>query len=650
MHKPLLKIVVVFVVAMTVAFCMVRLYLQGYGYFGGNSLTIEMKTSVSGYGQVYFDTGESYKEDERSRFEIRPTSAFEDYTLSLPKSSIRAVRFDPIDNVGIFEIKSITIKSGGEKVVWAGDRLAQRIVPQQQIEVISTESVFTGSSTGEDSNFIVEGLVIPYHQDTLWQTVLYIILFVTAMTFLGLVFYRLIHVLFRLCHSYLVKGNMLFNYGKSMGSFMKPLYFSIRELSGPIDVLKRLWDFRWVPYVGLLFFLILWGRVVWSIYSETGLFRWIGTDFALYFAQSTVLWSGEPGAIYRPEVFNEIFQRLITLYSPDRSVVYPTHVPYLPLFAWLFTPFTLPSPLVGFVLWESIQLIAVIWLAWRVTQLFPGVKQTWVTLVLLVSFPVACTFIVGQPQLLLACAVAECYLSLRGGRDFTAGLWLALLLFKPQYGILVGLVLIWKRRWASIAGVIVGGIVIVGGSVLVAGVPTLMAFPTAFTDMAAFRSWDAAHMINWRSLVLAFRPGIGEQEGRMLTLSLGYVIVFLTALAWRGAWLPRDSRFPARFTLLLLATLLANHHSFNYGAVILILPLAAVLAEGRHDRFIAFSAIAGVCLPTLSLTLVNFYDMSLASRILTFSLLLLYAGLLLRVWRYKQGITDVQNSQQGFDR
>ena len=82
-----------------------------------------------------------------------------------------------------------------------------------------------------------------------------------------------------------------------------------------------------------------------------------------------------------------------------------------------------------------------------------------------VSFPVACTLIVGQPQLLLACAVAECYLSLREGRDFTSGLWLALLLFKPQYGLLIGLVLIWKRRWAAIAGVIVGGMAIVGGSV-----------------------------------------------------------------------------------------------------------------------------------------------------------------------------------------
>ena len=143
--------------------------------------------------------------------------------MSLPKSSVRAVRFDPIDNVGIFEIKSITIKTRGEKVIWAGDRLAQRIVPQQQIEVISTKSVFKGSSTGEDPIFIVEGLVIPDHHDPLPRTLLYIVLFATAMTLLGLILYRLIHVLLRLCHPYLRERRSLVQLWKINGFLYKTL-------------------------------------------------------------------------------------------------------------------------------------------------------------------------------------------------------------------------------------------------------------------------------------------------------------------------------------------------------------------------------------------------------------------------------------------
>lgn len=618
------------------------LYIYGYRYLSGSYLTIEMKTSVAGYGQVYFDTGLSYQEDESYRFEIRPTSVFEEYSIPLPESNVKSVRFDPLDRRGIFEIKSLAIKTRDEKVIWEGDKLAQQIVPLQQIDVIKKKSVFAGSSTGEDPNFYVKDLVIPENHDTLPHSVLFIVVFTVAMALMGFILFWLINILIRSCRLYLLNSDIFLNVGKSIFPFVKPLFFPLRELSRSINELKRLWDLKWVRYTGLSLFLILWGRVAWSIYSDTGLFWWIGTDFAHYFAQSTALWSGDPSAIYRPEVFDITFQRLLNLYSPNHPTIHPTHVPYLPLYAWLFTPFTLPSPLIGFALWEGINLLALIYLAWRIVQLFPGVKQTWVTLTLLVSFPVAVSLIVSQPQLLLACAIAECYRSLRGERDFYAGLWLALLLFKPQYGILIGLLLIWKRRWAAIAGVIVGGIVVVGGSVLVAGVPTLMEYPTAFTDMAKFRALDAAHMINWRSLVLELRPGIGEREGMMLTQILAFITVFFTALAWRGTWLPRDSRFPARFTLLLLATLLANHHSFNYGAVILILPLAALLAEGQHDLFTGLSVIAGVVLPTLSFTLVKFGDVPWASRILTFSLLALYAGLLVRLWRYNKCAVDTR--------
>jgi hypothetical protein len=128
----------------------------------------------------------------------------------------------------------------------------------------------------------------------------------------------------------------------------------------------------------------------------------------------------------------------------------------------------------------------------------------------------------------------------------------------------------------------------------------------------------------------------------MITQSLAFVTVFFTALAWRGAWLPGHSGFPVRFTLLLLATLLANHHSFNYGAVILAIPLAAALAEGGHDLLTGLSVIAGVVLPTLSFTLFRFSDVVWASRALTFSLLALYGGLMIWLWRYNQKMPDAR--------
>lgn len=118
--------------------------------------------------------------------------------------------------------------------------------------------------------------------------------------------------------------------------------------------------------------------------------------------------------------------------------------------------------------------LAALHLARRVTGLFPQQDRPWVALLFLSSLPVAYTLFFGQPMLLLACAVAEGYLAFRAGREFRGGLWVACLLFKPQYGLLFAPLLIWKRRWAAVAGAAAGVLAIVIGSILVAGMPALL--------------------------------------------------------------------------------------------------------------------------------------------------------------------------------
>jgi hypothetical protein len=132
------------------------------------------------------------------------------------------------------------------------------------------------------------------------------------------------------------------------------------------------------------------------------------------------------------------------------------------------------SASLGFVLWTGVNLLGALVLAWRIAQLFPGAERLWVALLLFTSFPVVVTLFAGQP-ILLACAVAECYLSLRAGRDFRAGLWLSCLVLKPQYGFLIGPLLIWKRRWSAVAGALVGAAAVMVGSALARGLPALLA-------------------------------------------------------------------------------------------------------------------------------------------------------------------------------
>jgi hypothetical protein len=376
----------------------------------------------------------------------------------------------------------------------------------------------------------------------------------------------------------------------------------------------------------------LWINAIMARYATRGLFASFGVDFAHYVSQTTVFWSIGPDSMYSLTAINNIYQQLLQTYIPSRAGELASPVPYLPLYAWLFTPFTIPSPPIGFVIWDGLGLLAGCYLVWRAAQLFPKDEQACGSLLILVSFPFMYCLYVGQPMIFMACAVAGCYRSLRLGDDFKAGLWTACLLFKPNYGLLLGLLLIYKGRWRAVAGAVVGGVIVIGGSILVAGLPTVLAYPTSLQEHARFRSGSEEDMINWLSIILELRPGIGDFKGMLLEQFLNAVTVLGVAWAWRGPWKPHAANFPIQFTLVILATLIANHHSFNYGAVLLAVPLASVMAEGQLSPLSRLIVIAGILLPTLSFTVIAFIDPSRASRILACLLLLCFVSLFVELW------------------
>lgn len=391
----------------------------------------------------------------------------------------------------------------------------------------------------------------------------------------------------------------------------------------------------WLAYGGFVALTVLWVQTVHGIYSDSGLFWWVGTDFAQYYAQSVALWSADPSNIYRPQSYNTVYQELLRTYIVNQQPVPPTSVPYPPIFAWLFSPFTIPSPPIGFALWETINIAGALYLAWRSASLFPESKRPLVALFILTSFPVWDTLLLAQPQLLLACAVGECYLALRNGRDLAAGLWLSWLLIKPQYGGLIGLFLIWKGRWYAVIGAVLGGMVIVGLSILVAGWDALLAYPLALKEMAVFKGYWEENMINWRSVVLWLRPGVGTFKGMLLTQALAIGTLLALVIVTRGRWAGREPAFSVQFTLVVAATLLITHHSFTYGAVMLILPLAAVFSEHRASRWTEWSVLVIAVAPTLAFTLWRVWSVSFAARIITFGLLSCFASLLWTAWQHQ---------------
>lgn len=347
---------------------------------------------------------------------------------------------------------------------------------------------------------------------------------------------------------------------------------------------------------------------LWRVNSTTGLFLNIGLDYGLYLAQAATMGEDDPTKIYDKSAINVAYRRLLDTYAHDPSYnpatpgMWASHVPYPPVFAWMMQPMTWLDPPVSVLVWGIANALLALWIGWRVARHCTGADPPTVMLLFLGSYPVVLNLYVGQIQIILAWVVTECYLALRAGRDVRAGLWLGCLLIKPHYGLLLGLLLLWKGRWKTVFGVAVTGSVLLGASLWGGGLQTLLAYPRAFSDMVQFRGDSPIFMLNWRSLILDWYPDIYWRSGIVFTICLGFATIVCVAWVWRGPWNAASDTFPAKMLLTLLATIMVLYHSHPYGATILVMPLAAMVLVPQASRFALSLACAGAILPALVFT------------------------------------------------
>ena len=207
----------------------------------------------------------------------------------------------------------------------------------------------------------------------------------------------------------------------------------------------------------------------------------------------------------------------------------------------------------------------------------------------------------GQPMVLLAIAVSEMFLSLRAGRDLRAGLWLSALLLKPQYALLFGIFILWKRRWQAVAGAVLGGVVLLVLGAVAAGPLSYLNFASAISQMSDLHGGIAGAnlMMNWRAIVIAVRPTIGETLGVSIVWVLSLITMAIALLPFRGKWDPTDRMFGPKFCVLTLGVLIGSYHSHPHGAALLIVPLAAAWAAPTFQLPTRVATWLAVYVPTI---------------------------------------------------
>src|SRR5262245_53598450 len=175
---------------------------------------------------------------------------------------------------------------------------------------------------------------------------------------------------------------------------------------------------------------------VWIV-NNTGLP--IYTDFACAWAATLEALRGTAASLYDPSEFVKVQAALVG----TKDYFYPNW-PYPPTFFLILAPFTvLPYPC-GFIAWSILTLLGLIVVVYLIVQRLPAAA-----LVLASPFTIW-NFLAGQNGFLTGSLLGAALLSLER-RPVLAGLFIGLLAYKPQFGILLPVALAAAGQWRAFA-------------------------------------------------------------------------------------------------------------------------------------------------------------------------------------------------------
>jgi alpha-1,2-mannosyltransferase len=314
--------------------------------------------------------------------------------------------------------------------------------------------------------------------------------------------------------------------------------------------------------------------------------RPLGTDFSNVYAAGTYVLEGLPQAPYDP-----------TLQYTREQVIFGTATPF---FGWHYPPFFLfvaallaCMPYVPALLaWQGASL-GLYLLAIRAILVAPATSATpdnppdasaidplWLLLAL--AFPAVFVNLGHGHNGLLSAALVGSALAVLDRRPMLAGLLLGLLVYKPQFGILIPLVLVATGRWRTIAAAAATVLTLVLVTTWAFGLPVWDAFLASaqFTRTVVLESGQTG----WHKIQSVF--AVVRMWGGPVELAYGAQTAVTIALAASLVWLwRRPVDFNLKATALIVAALLATPYSLDYDMTTLAPAIAFLAVHGIRFGF-----------------------------------------------------------------
>jgi arabinofuranan 3-O-arabinosyltransferase len=321
----------------------------------------------------------------------------------------------------------------------------------------------------------------------------------------------------------------------------------------------------------------------------------IYADFSTCWVAGVQALHGNISALYDATAFLKIQSALLG----PQEFLYPNW-PYPPPFSLIMLPFALLPYFWAFVAWTSITLLGLLTTIYLIIR-----RSAAITLVIALPYT-AWNILAGQNGFLTA-SLLGASLAFLERQPVLAGVFLGLLTYKPQFGILLPVAVIASKNWHAFASAIVTIALLVAVSIAAFGIAAWEAFPRGLSQqygVVLIADGVPDSEANWGYLQTVYGLLRFLHSGAHLAW-VGQAIVTLSVativwLVWRST-----TRFSLKAAILSTAALLASPYAFAYDLVATVIPVAfiakdqmryGVLKGEQTALLMLFGAIFGLLL------------------------------------------------------
>ncbi len=327
----------------------------------------------------------------------------------------------------------------------------------------------------------------------------------------------------------------------------------------------------------LVFLVLAWAKTVWHARTDRGL---LDRDWTMFHRAACLLREGRLGEIYQGSL----------------ETRYP--FPYPPYVLYLVAPlaaFEGHGAYVALVVGSAVALAASLWIARR---FLPGERGDYVTITLVVLSSAAwmSTVVVGQLSAFYLLIIVAGFRMWARGRPFLAGLVLALMAIKPNYGVVFFGVILLQRQWRMAGGCALG-LVLLAASTWPMGTGVWTEYLAASRHVTAVLYNGTIPM--WKQQTLyAFLSTVVSGGNMRLVLAVWGVcvagLVATAAAAFRTS--VSGERVPRLLAVTALVVVTCNPYAFFYDALLLVLPGIVWYVQRDRYRSLTCHRLAGACL------------------------------------------------------